>query len=133
MITKTEAIAELFALQADLAKYGRCVSQTGDCAYVQDDHPGCAIGRRMTEDEKDYVMEQGDYVNECTNVEGLADDGCMPRFFEDWNIALLRLLQEVHDSYNPENTSYIGKVRKYFRYVEDGNLNREEEYDHDNR
>jgi len=122
MITKTKAIEEILDLQADLAKHGRCVVD-GSCTYVQEGHPGCAIGRRMDEDEKAYIMTLDDNVNECTSVITLADDGCMPRYFENWNMDLLTLLQSVHDSYNPESPTYIGWVRKYFRYVEESNLN----------
>ena len=133
-VTKTDAIAELLDLQEDLAKYGRCMSEHGSCAYVQDDHPGCAIGRRLDEDEKAYILEKGAHVNESTNVEALGLEGCMPRYFENWNMNLLKILQEVHDAYNPENMRYIGMLRKYFKYVENEELNHKPgEMDHDYR
>jgi hypothetical protein len=132
MITKTDAIAELCSLQEDLAKYGRCMVD-GCCTYVQEGHPGCAIGRRMDEDEKAYIMEQDDHVNECTSVIALDSEGCFPKYFENWNMGLLTILQSIHDSYNPESPTYIGWVRKYFMYVEEQDLTRQPEDDHDNR
>mgnify|MGYP003655691232 FL=1 len=92
---------ELHSLLAMLEHSGPCAMDRGEgiemsCIYVKKGHEGCAIGRRMTEREKENIVAMG-ANHHC--IESLAGNGYLPEYFNDWDKTTLNLLQHVHDTY----------------------------------
>tara|TARA_R110002020_G_scaffold282776_1_gene498431 strand:- start:383 stop:850 length:468 start_codon:yes stop_codon:yes gene_type:complete len=100
-VHNSKEIDELHSLLAMLEHTGPCTTERTqgvavDCIYVKEGHPGCAIGRRMNEKERNDILANG--ANHLC-IEALSGKGYMPKYFTDWDPMTLHLLQSVHDTH----------------------------------
>ena len=112
MITATQFLEEVTDLLDILENEGRCYDPNiQTCAYVDTwgTHPGCAVGRRLTPDEKLVWAE----INGSYDYAIDETDTPVPEFFKDWSVPLVMRLQSVHDTENDtrRHAEIIGGLR----------------------
>ena len=102
---------ELKSLQEQLETEGQCKNSYNDCIYVKPGHSGCAVGRRLNDEEKLEWAEM-----ECretdTGYYNMSRKLGVPEYFEGWHERVVEALQYVHDVYDHNRESAIKEYKR---------------------
>ena len=105
MITPEIFLTEVQDLLDFLGVHGRCASESGNCLYAPPHgseslagHPGCAVGRRLTPEERVLWGPIYDSYQDALENKYLESPHLkVPEYFKDWPPYVVQLLQRVHD------------------------------------
>lgn len=102
---------ELKSLQEQLEKEGQCKNSYDDCVYVKQGHSGCAVGRRLNDEEK-LAWAEAEAQETDTGYYNMSRKLGVPKYFEGWHERVVEALQYVHDIYDHNRENAIEEYKR---------------------